>query len=260
MLLQDKVAIVSGIGPGMGAEVSRLFAREGANIGMAARRVDRMKDLAAELEAMGRGVVWRSTDIAKADDCQALIDDVIGSFGRVDILVNNAFHNGFPLVDVAEADLEHWRQVMDVNYWGSLNMTRAVTPHMKAQKSGRIVMINTMSVRTKQASWGAYVGSKMALSGITKVLAKELGPHGIRVNAVHPGYIWGGEGVRNYMQAQADERGVDFQVVYDETADETALKYLTTAKEIAGSVLFYASDLSLPVTGTDLDVNCGQWM
>ena len=80
------------------------------------------------------------------------------------------------------------------------------------------------------------------------------------MNAIHPGYIWGGEGVRRYMQSQADARGVDFQVIYDETADETALKYLTTAKEIAGSALFYASDLSLPVTGTELDVNCGQWM
>ena len=113
--------------------------------------------------------------------------------------------------------MDHWRGVFDVNFFGSLNMTRACIPALRASEAGRVIFVNTMSIRIRQAGWGAYSSSKAALENITKILAKELGPDGIRVNSVLPGYIFA-DAVRSFLQSQADARGVDYQEVYDETA------------------------------------------
>ena len=179
---------------------------------------------------MGRRTVWQSTDITDPDQCQALADAALEKLGRLDICVNNAFHDGFPVINVENADMDHWRGVFDVNFFGSLNMTRACIPALRASEAGRVIFVNTMSIRIRQAGWGAYSSSKAALENITKILAKELGPDGIRVNSVLPGYIFA-DAVRSFLQSQADARGVDYQDVYDETAGETALKYLPAAAE-----------------------------
>ena len=129
---------------------------------------------------------------------------------------------------------------------------------MKDAGDGRIVMINSMSAVRVRDRFGAYTASKAALAAATKTLAVELGPHGIRVNAVHPGYIWG-DSVEAYFRHQADRRGITFEQRYDEVAGETALRYLPHSSEIAGTVLFLASDLAKPVTGQAIHVNCGHW-
>ena len=125
----------------------------------------------------------------------------------------------------------------------------------------RIVMVNTMSTQMIEEKAGSYAASKAALGAVTKTLARELGDYGIRVNAVHPGYIWG-DSVRIYLEWQADERGpgVSWQEVYDERAEETCLGYLPHSSEIAGAVVFFASPLAKCVTGTALPVNAGHWM
>ena len=118
-----------------------------------------------------------------------------------------------------------------------------------------------MSVHHLEANHGSYAGSKAALGAVTKTLAIELGRDHIRVNSIHPGYIWG-ESVRIYFEMQAAERGddVSWQTVYDERAAETALGYLPDSAEISGAVVFFASRLSSCVTGTSLPVNGGHWM
>src|SRR3954465_601362 len=138
------------------------------------------------------------------------------------------------------ADFDRWRQTMEVNLFGSLAMTRAAVPHLEASGDGRVVMINTMSTQRIQPKWGAYVASKGALASITKTLALELGPKGIRVNAVHPGYIYG-DSVAGYLNHQPEKRGITFQEVYDEVASQTCLGYLPHSEEIAGTVVFFAS-------------------
>ena len=123
---------------------------------------------------------------------------------------------------------------------------------------GRIVMVNSMSAVRAQDRFGAYMASKAALAAATKSLAKELGRFGIRVNGVHPGYIWG-DSVEQYFRYQADRRGITFEERYAETAAETSLGYLPHSSEIAGAVLFLASDLAKPITGQALHVNAGHW-
>jgi len=258
MLLEGKVAIVSGIGPGMGRDISLLLAEHGADLVLGARRTEKSEEVAEEVRALGRRAEVVTLDITDAGMCDAAVATAIGMLGGLDILVNNAFQDGNRKAFM-DAPLEEWRQTMDVNFWGTLQMTRAAVPAMIERGGGRVVMVNTMSAHRIEPRYGAYAASKGALETATKTLATELGVHGIRVNGIHPGYIWG-DSVEWYFGHLGRKRGISGEEVYREVAEQTCLKYLPHSSEIAGSVLFFASDLSKPVTGQSLDVNCGHWM
>ncbi|CAN5495377.1 SDR family oxidoreductase [soil metagenome] len=257
MLLEGKVAIVSGIGPGMGRDISLAFAREGASVALGGRTLSRLEEVAAEVEALGVKAFPVVCDIADEANVTEAVAAAAEALGGIDILVNNAYDGG-DNKKFMDADLDRWRKTMDVNLWGSLAMTRAVVPHMEARGDGRIIMINSMSVQRIQERWGAYVASKSALAGVTKTLALELGEKGIRVNAIHPGYIYG-DSVEWYFNHLAEKRGIEFQEVYDEIASETCLKYLPHSEEIAGTAVYFASALAKPVTGQMIGVNAGHW-
>ncbi len=255
MLLEGKVAYVSGIGPGMGRDISLAFAREGADVALGGRTLERLEAVAAEVEALGRRALPVVCDVADEASCTAAADRAAAELGGLDVLVNNAYDGGDAALFM-DADFDRWRRTMDVNLFGSLAMTRACVPHLEARGDGRVVMVNSMSVQRIQQRWGAYVASKGALAAVTKTLALELGPKGIRVNAIHPGYIYG-ESVEWYFNHQAEKRGITFQEVYDEVASETCLGYLPHSEEIAGTVVFFASRLAAPVTGQMIGVNAG---
>ena len=255
-MLEGKVAVVSGIGPGMGRDISLAFAREGADVALLGRTAEKLESVAAEVEALGQRALPVVCDIADESACDAAAASVVDALGRLDIVVNNAYHGGHAQ-SFMDADFDKWREVMDVNLYGSLAMTRACVPHLEASGDGRVVMINTMSVQRIQERWGSYAASKGALATVTKTLALELGPKGIRVNAVHPGYIWG-PSVKWYFEHLAEERGVTPQEVYDEVASQTSLGYIPDAAEIAGVVVLLASDLARCVTGQAVGANAGQ--
>ncbi|MCU1451910.1 MAG: short-chain dehydrogenase/reductase [Acidimicrobiales bacterium] len=257
MLLEGKIAVVSGIGPGMGRDISLAFAREGADVVLGGRTQAKLDALAAEVEALGRRAMPIACDVTDAASCAALADQGAAELGGLDILVNNAYEGG-DATAFMDADLANWQRTMDVNLWGTLHMTRAVVPHLEASGDGRIIMINSMSVQRIQPRWGAYVASKGALASLTKTLALELGPKGIRVNGIHPGYIYG-DSVEWYFNHQAEKRGITFQEVYDEVASQTCLGYLPPSSEIAGTAVFFASPLATPVTGQMIGVNAGHW-
>ena len=258
MLLEGKVAIVSGIGPGMGRDIALALAREGADIAMGARRDRGLIKVSGEVEALGRKAVWVQTDITDPEDCERLARTAREELGRVDILVNNAFSDGTYAM-FADSDLASWRETIDVNLIGTLQLTQAVLPYLKEQDDSRIIMINSQSGQVMDETFWGYSASKAALNSATKTLARELGRDGVRVNGIHPSYIWG-KSVEWYINHLAEERGVDFQVVYDEFADKNCLKYLPSSAEIAGAVVFFASPLSRAVTGQSLPVNCGEFL
>jgi len=257
-MLDGKVAVVSGLGPGMGRDISLALAREGADIVMAARQEKRMAKCAPEVEALGRRALQVVCDITSADDCAALADRVRAELGQLDILVNNAFADGDHKLFV-DSSIESWRSTMDVNFFGTLQLTRALLPLLTEQDDSRVIMINTMSMQRIDPAMGAYAASKAALANATKTLAVELGRDGVRVNGVHPGYIWG-RSVEWYFNQMAEQRGITFQEVYDEIAGTTCLGYLPSSEEIAGAVLFFASPLSKPITGQYLSVNAGHFL
>lgn len=257
MLLKDRVGIVSGIGPGLGKHIALGLAREGADLALGARTEENLREVAGEVEALGRRVIWQPTDITNEDHCRALVAAANGAFGRIDVLVNNAFLP--PSMKRVEHDtVEHWRESFEVNVLGSLHMTRAVIPQMKEQGSGSIVFINTMSIRTAEVKSAAYASNKSALLTLARVLARELGEDGIRVNTVLPGHVWGAS-LQWWFEHLAKKQGTTPQEVYDSVAGEAALRRIPTSAEVADAVLFFASDLSRVVTGQSLDVNAGSW-
>ncbi len=190
MLLEGKVAIVSGIGPGMGRDITLALAREGADVALGARRDKGLVKVAGEVEELGRRVVWCQTDITSQEDCDRLARTARDELGRVDILVNNAFSDGtFTLFE--EGGFDGWRDTVDVNLIGTMQMTYAALPFLKEQDDSRVIMVNSQSAQVVEERFVAYAASKGALAVATQGLARELGRYGVRVNGIHPSYIWG---------------------------------------------------------------------
>jgi len=257
MLLRDRIGIVSGIGPGVGRCVALAFAREGADVVLAARTAAALESVAAEVRALGRRALCVPTDIAVPADCQQLVERTLAEFGRVDVLVNNAFLT-HPWGPIETADFDAWRRILDVNLFGSLRLSQLVLPAMRAQGGGSIVMVNTMSMRIIEPNVGGYASSKAALMTATQTLAKEIGKDHIRVNSVVPGYIWS-EKVEANFHHLSKEQGRTYEQVFDDVAGRTALHHIPDSAEIADAVLFFASDLSRAITGQALDVNGGHY-
>lgn len=257
MLLQNRVALVSGIGPGMGRDISLAFSREGADLVLAARSPANLDPVAEEVRQLGRRVVALPTDIADPQQCTALVEAAAAELGGIDILVNNAFKGGVE-PEFETVDLARWREVFDVNVFGSLQLTQKVVPHMKARGGGSVVFINSMSMRIIEAGMGGYAASKGALMTAAQSLAKELGRHRIRVNSVVPGYIWSDK-LAGYFRYLAKQQNRTYEEVHAEIAGRTALNHIPDSAEIADAVLFFASDLSRAITGQALDVNGGHF-
>ena len=255
-LLTGKVAVVSGIGPGLGRAIAMRLAAEGADVVLAARRRETLDELAAELGATGSHALAVPTDITSQEGCAELARAAGEWRGGVDILVNNAFAEE-PWHNFTGFDVDRWHLPFEVNVFGALQLTQAMVPSLKAAGGGSIVMITTLSVRNVNPVLGGYAASKGSLTTAARALAVELGPHRIRVNCVAPGHIWG-ESLRVYFDWQAKQRGVTGDDIYREVASLSALEHIATPEEIAGTVAWFASDRSRVVTGQTIDVNCGR--
>jgi NAD(P)-dependent dehydrogenase (short-subunit alcohol dehydrogenase family) len=255
MLVQDKVAVVSGVGPGLGREIALALVREGASVVLGARTESYLKDLAAEIETTGGRALYAPTDITDVEQCRRLVRTALDGFGRIDALVNNAFvPDAFELFE--DVDLDKWRHIFEVNVFGSLQLTQAAIGPMKAQGGGSVVFINSMVIRKVLPNQGGYAASKGALLTAAQVLAKELGPHHIRVNSVVPGWMWG-PSVEGLFKWRA-KRGPSVQEQYDAVAKDIPLGLIPPDEDCANAVVFFVSDLAAVVTGQSLDVNGGE--
>lgn len=262
MLLQDQVVLLSGVGEGLGRDSALLFAKEGADLVITARRPDFIGRLAEEVRALGRKCLPMVCDINELEDCQRIARDTLAEFGRIDTLVNIAYKGAWPKVTPlleSEPDLSNWRDCFEVNVWATLQMTRAVALHMAERKSGRIIMINTMTAEKVYEGSEAYSGSKIALQRMTRSIAMELGPLGIRVNSMHPGYMWGPQ-VEKVMAKRAADSGTSVEHEVAKVASGAALRYIPPTEEYARVLLFFASKLSDAVTGQSLHVNGGLYL
>jgi NAD(P)-dependent dehydrogenase (short-subunit alcohol dehydrogenase family) len=255
-LLADRVAVVSGVGPGLGRQAALSLAAHGAAVVLTARRQSTLDEVAAEVVAAGGRAVTVSTDITDAEQCERAIAVGTQEFGRVDVLVNNAFRfDAFQSFE--EVDLARWKKIVDTNLFGSLTMTKAALPALRASGKGSVVMVASMVTRQPQPLQGGYTVSKGALLTATRVLAYELGPSGIRVNAVVPGWMLG-PSVEIYVQMTSESRGISREEVTGELEARIPLGKVPTDEEVAGTIVYLASDLSAALTGQAIDANGGE--
>ncbi|WP_409287625.1 SDR family oxidoreductase [Pseudomonas guariconensis] len=261
MLLNDKVVMISGIGPGLGIKLALEAAREGARaLAIGARSAERLADARARILALGHAcdVLCVPTDITQPEACTRFAEATLQAFGRIDALVNSAFsHGGFQAVE--EADNAPLREALEVNLLGSLNMSRAVLPAMREQGAGAIVMINTLGVRKPYPGGAAYSASKAALAASVRYLACEQAGYGIRVNALACGWMWRAP-VQAVVRQSAEARGISEAQVKGEFSAGIPGGRMRTDDECARAALFLASDYSSAINGAQLDANGGEVM
>ncbi|MCY0942931.1 SDR family oxidoreductase [Streptomyces antarcticus] len=255
-LLQNKVVVVSGVGPGLGRALAVRAAEAGADVVLAARTQSVLTETAAAVEATGRRALAVATDITDEAAARRLVSAAVDTFGRVDALVNNAFVVP-PMAPLADVDLADIRTGFETNVYAALRMTRLFAPVL-SEHNGSVVMVNSVAIRHSKPMFGAYKMAKAGLLALAQSLSTELGPQGVRVNTVAPGYIWA-PALQGYFAYLAKERGVPEQQVYDEIAADLDLRRLPEPDEIADAVLFLLSDLARAVTGQCLDVNGGEY-
>ena len=255
-LLDGKVVVISGVGPALGTTLARRCAGQGADLVLAARTVERLDDVARQVTDLGRRAVSVGTDITDDAQVERLVEESLAAYGHVDVLINNAFRVP-SMRPLANTTFEHMRDAIELTVFGALRMIQSFTPAL-SDSTGSIVNVNSMVVRHSQAKYGAYKMAKSALLAMSQSLATELGEHGIRVNSVLPGYIWGGT-LQGYFEHQAGKYGTTVDEIYSAAAVNSDLKRLPTEDEVASAIMFMASDLSSGITGQALDVNCGEY-
>jgi NAD(P)-dependent dehydrogenase (short-subunit alcohol dehydrogenase family) len=258
MGLDGKTAIVSGVGAGLGIEIVRSLADAGANLVLGDLDPDSLVEALQMLVSMNAPHVGRRTDIRDRADCEKLTDLAVRTFGGIDILVNDAFRAEAPS-SFEDADMDEWRAVADVNLWGTLTMIRAALPALKQSPAAAIVNINTHGSEALDPDFGGYTSSKAALAHLTRHLAREFGPYGIRVNGVHPGPM-DAPPRRKFLVDQAAALGVTPHSLDAPARERTSLGRLATAEDVAQAVTFLASPLAGSITGQALFVDGGAWL
>jgi NAD(P)-dependent dehydrogenase (short-subunit alcohol dehydrogenase family) len=255
--LEGRIAIVTGAAKGMGRDICLTLARAGADLALAARERGPLDTLAAEVEALGRRAVALPTDVTDEDAVRRLVERTAGAFGgRIDILVNGAGITGPVETPVWEIEAEDWDQVIGINIRGTFLPTKHVLPVMIAQRYGKVVNISGTSGLRGYRYRAAYSSSKWALRGFTRTVALEVGPYNINVNALHPGIV-AGDRMDRLCREKARKRGWTPEQVHEEYAQETALRRVTTADDIARATLFLVSDDSRNMTGQSVVVDGG---
>ncbi|HWJ82985.1 MAG TPA: SDR family oxidoreductase [Nocardioides sp.] len=259
-LLEDKVVVLSGVGPGLGRALGEQASLMGADLVLASRTEKRLEKMAAVVREHGRRALVVPTDITDEGARAHLVDAALEEFGRVDCLINNAF--GIPPMDpITTLDLDGLRAAQETNVFAPLRLSAlfadalAETPD---KPGGSIIMVNSCVLYQSQPEFAGYKLSKGTLAHLSSSLATELGPRGIRVNSVAPSYIY--EDVNKaYFDWLAQESGRTHEEVYAEKAAPTDLKRLATPEEVAQATLFLASDLASAVTGQVVNIDCGEF-
>jgi 3-oxoacyl-[acyl-carrier protein] reductase len=240
-------AIVTGGGQGLGRAFCLAFAERGVPVVVADLDGDKAGAVAAEIDARGGRAIGVATDVSKDASVQAMVQATVDAHGGVGVLVNNAaIFSTLAMRGFEEIPLDEWDRVLDVNVTGSFLCCRAVLPPMAVARYGKIVNISSATIWSGRPGYLHYVTSKAALIGFTRSLASEVGPRGIRVNAITPGST----------QTEV-ERATITAGAREAMAQATALRRIQTPEDLIGAVLFLASTASDFVTGQTVNVDGG---
>lgn len=235
-LLTDRVAIVTGGNRGLGRAMAIALASAGARVIIAARDLQAAEAVRAEIIAQGGDAECQSLDVGDDAAAEALVNEVAARYGRLDILINNAGIVGRK--PLAETTPEDYRAVIDINLNSAFVLSRAAAPHMRKNRYGRIINIGSIMSRISRAGVPGYVSSKHGIDGLTKALAAELGPDGITVNGIGPGYFV--TDITTPLQA------TDFKQMVEQ---RTPLGRWGQPEDLSGATVFLASPAASYVNG-----------
>lgn len=239
--------MITGGAQGIGRAITLGMAREGAKVVAADLQAAKAESVAQEARALGAGALALEVNVASEGSVKRLADETFKRFGRIDILVNDAgVYLKAPVVSKTEKD---WDRTLDINLGGNFLCARAFVPAMRRQKSGRIISIASSIAHSGAREFADYAASKAAIIGFVKALARELGPDGITVNAICPGSANTDMPRRHRSEEEVMAR-----------LRATPLGRVLEPEDIAGPVLFLASDAASYVTGQTYNVNCGTFM
>ena len=251
--LDGKLAVITGGGSGIGEATAHVFARAGATVVVAGRRIGPLEKVA---EAIGGHAI--ACDVSDQGDVQSLFAQAQKITGNVDVLLNNAGGPG-PIAPVAEVDMAEWVTCMNINLVGAMYCLQEAAKIMSAQGSGSIINMSSLMGIQGYPMRSAYVASKFALIGITETMARELGPDGVRVNALMPGAV-SGENMDRILARRARAEGRPAEEIERENyTDVAALKRWVDPEEVGRAALYYASELSSAITGDKMKVDCGRF-
>ena len=235
-LLTGKTALVTGATRGIGRAIALKFAEEGANVAFTYRsQHEAAQSLTAEIEAIGVQAKGYPSDAASFADAHAVVEDVKAVFGRIDVLVNNAGITKDGLM--MRMDEAQWDAVLDTNLKSAFNFIHACTPVMARQRGGSIINMSSVVGVSGNAGQCNYAASKAGLIGLSKSIAKEMGPRGVRSNCIAPGFI------------ATDMTGALPEDIRKEWEKQIPMRRCGTPEDVAGVALFLASDLAAYVTG-----------
>jgi NAD(P)-dependent dehydrogenase (short-subunit alcohol dehydrogenase family) len=249
MRLKGKITAITGAATGLGEATALLFAEEGAHVVVADFDDAGGERTVCEIRKKGVEALFVHADISKEADARGIAEEAVRVFGGIDILVNNAavfVLKGF------DATVAEWQRSLGINVIGTALVTKYVAEVMKKNGRGAIVNLSSVSAFIAQSNMFAYSSTKAAILQMTRNMAMDLAPYGIRVNAVCPGTIMTAA-VRRYMQ----ERGMTLEELNAEEGAKTLLKRVGQQQEVANAILFLASDDASYITGTHLMVDGG---
>ena len=257
MLLQDKVALITGSGRGIGRAIARLFARDGARVFLTARTETELAAAAAEINAKIAGAAaFLAADLSREGDCDRVVAAAHGKFGAIHILVNNAGHYG-PVLPIEEYPVAEFDGVLKVHLRSAFLFTRLVLPEMYARGSGVILNISSLSAKAAFAWGSAYAAAKAGMLGLTRVTAAESARKGVRVNALCPGPVTETRMSKELGAELARRTGVSAETQLAGFLESILQGRGQTAEEIARAALFLCSDQSSAITGQSVNVDGG---
>ena len=248
MKLKDKVAVVTGGAQGIGRAVALGMGREGAKVVLADLQAEKAELVARELQSIGTEALAVGVDVADESSVKQMATRALDRFGRVDILVNVAGIY-FPRAAVVDLSEEDWDRTIDINVGSNFLCCREFVPSMRAQKYGRILSLASGIGHYGMRQFSHYASSKAAVMGFVKALAREVAPDGITVNAICPG-----SANTSMPRQHRSEEEVMARL------RSTPLPRVLEPEDIAGPILFLASDAAAYITGQSYNINCGSYM
>jgi ketoreductase len=256
-MLQDRIALVTGGGTGIGKAIGVQMAKNRAKVAIASRNRSRLESTAAEFEKLGLSVLPLSMDVRKKQDIQRAVDVIVSKWGAIHILVNNAGISGLSTID--DPDDSKWFDILDTNLNGLYLVTKEVLKHMPEQDGGRVINISSVLGKFGVPGYTAYCTTKHGMIGFTRALALEVVSRGITVNTVCPGWVDTEMAAQGINQTAASQ-GITPQQFKAQAIAGVPIGRFLEADEIAELVCYLASDQAKGITGQAINICGGQTM